>query len=218
MNRIAGALAVSSALIGTTAYGQAFEPPPPAPPPPAPQPYYGTVHRHLGFALRLDVGPGYTSSSASVSDQSMKGGSAAFGFIIGGAVSENFILGADIWGSTVPSPTISQGTTSISTGGNVSFDLTGFGLNLTYYFMPANVYVSLSPSISTVSLTIAGVSASTESGFGMKMAVGKEWWVGDHWGIGVAGQFFLASNKDKGTNPPTWSTTAFALALSATYN
>ncbi len=240
MIRVVGVLFVTSLFIGTAARAQApappppespppqaLPPPPPAPPPPqvfvppppapAPQPYYSTVHRHLGFALRLDGGPGYTSSTASVSDTTMKGGSFAFGLIIGGAVAENLILGADIWGTTVFSPTITQGTMSVSPG-NVSFDLTGIGLNVTYYFMPANVYVSLSPSISNLSLTIGGVSASTKNGFGMKLAVGKEWWVSDHWGLGAAAQFFFASNEDQGTNPPTWSSKAFAIAFSATYN
>ena len=100
----------------------------------------------------------------------------------------------------------------------MSLSLVGVGLNLTYYFMPANIYVSLSPSITTLNLTASGVTGSTENGFGMKIALGKEWWVGNHWGIGVAGQFFFASNKDKGTNPPTWSSTAGGIAFSATYN
>jgi hypothetical protein len=207
MNRVAAVLAVSSALIGTSTYAQTS----------APQPQDSTINRHKGFALRLDLGVGYTSSKAVDIDASMKGTSVPFGLVIGGAVAEDFILGADFWGTTAFSPTLSQGGLS-SVPGDTSFALTGFGLNLTYYFMPANIYVSLSPSITSVSLTVSGASGSTESGFGMKMAVGKEWWVSDHWGLGLAGQFFFASNKDKGTDPPTWSTTAFALAFSATYN
>jgi hypothetical protein len=206
MNRIAAALAVLSTLVGTSAYAQA-----------SPPPYGSTIHRHLGFALRLDLGPGYTSSSASAVDASMKGASGAFGLVLGGAVSEDFILGADIWGTTAFSPTLTQGGLSVSPG-NASFSLIGYGVNLTYYFMPANIYISLSPSLTTVSLDIGGASGSTDLGFGMKLAVGKEWWVSDHWGLGVAGQFFFASNKDKGFDPPTWSTTAFAVAFSATYN
>lgn len=216
MSRIARALAVASALVGSSAYGQALGPPPPAPPP-VPRPYSSTANRHLGFALRLDGGPGYISSTDSLYDTTMKGGSGAFGLVVGGAVAENLILGADIWGITAFSPTISQGTMSVSTG-NVSVSLTGIGLNVTYYLMPANVYLSLSPSISRLSLTIGGVSASTKNGLGMKMALGKEWWVSDHWGLGAAAQFFLASNEDQGTSPPTWSSRAFAIAFSATYN
>ncbi len=240
MIRVVGVLFATSLFIGTAARAQApappppespppqaLPPPPPAPPPPqvfmppppapAPQPYYSTVHRHLGFALRLDGGLGYTNSSESVYGMEMKGGSGTFGLVVGGALAENLILGADIWGTSAPSPTITVGSSSFSTT-DVSFGLTGIGVNVTYYFMPANVYVSLSPSIASLSLTSGGVSASTKNGFGMKMAVGKEWWAGDHWGLGAAAQFFFASNEDQGTNPSTFSTNAFAIAFSATYN
>jgi hypothetical protein len=206
MNRVAAVLAVLSAFVGAPAYAQA----------PPPQPYNSTINRHLGFALRLDGGIGYTGTSATVfgSDVSIKGGSGAFGLVIGGAVAENFILGADLWDTVAFSPTVNGASTS----GNTSLTLAGFGVNLTYYFMPANVYVSLSPSVTTLSLTSGGVSGSTDTGFGMKLGVGKEWWVSDHWGLGVAGQFFFSSNNDNGSGSPKWSTTAFAVAFSATYN
>lgn len=207
MNRIAAVLAVLSALVGTSAYAQARPP----------QPYDSTVHRHLGFALRLDGGIGYTGTTESDIDLSIKGVSGSFGLVIGGAVAEDFILGADLWDTVAFSPTFSQGGTSF-TGTDTSLTLAGFGLNLTYYFMPANVYVSVSPSLTTLSLTRAGSSGSTDIGFGMKLAVGKEWWVSDHWGIGVAGQFFFASNKDQDPSPLKFSTLAGGVAFSATYN
>lgn len=243
MNRIAAALAVSLALCASTAGAQeqqppAYQPPPPPaypPPPPAyppQQPVYpaqpgyapaypppvATAHRHLGFALRLDLGGGYLKSSSSPDDYALKGGAGAFGVVVGGAVSENLILGGDFWGVTAASPTLTQFGQTLGTATGVSLSLTGIGLNVTYYFMPANVYLSLSPSICSVSVSYGGVSASTENGFGMKLGVGKEWWVADHWGIGAALQYFFSSNKDTGPNPPTWSSNAFAVAFSATYN
>jgi hypothetical protein len=211
MNRIAAALALSSALVATPAFAQ-----PPPPPPPAP-PVDPTAHRHLGFALRLDGGIGYTGASASDIDASIKGVSGSFGLVVGAAVTENFIIGGDVWDTVVFSPTFSQGGISVS-GTDTSMALVGFGLNLTYYFMPANVYLSASPSLTTLNLSGSGTTGSTETGFGMKIGLGKEWWVADHWGLGLAGQFFFSTNKDKGTNPPTWSTLAGGLAFSATYN
>jgi hypothetical protein len=52
--------------------------------------------------------------------------------------------------------------------------------------LPANIYVSIAPGISRLQLTSLGNSAETNYGFGAKLAIGKEWWVGDHWGLGVA--------------------------------
>ena len=101
------------------------------------------------------------------------------------------------------------------------------GLNLTYYFMPVNIYVSATPSLSLLRQTydqILGIplsgSANTKVGFGGKLAVGKEWWVADHWGVGVALQFFVGINADT-TNVDsgiTWTTLGGAAAISATYN
>ena len=55
-------------------------------------------------------------------------------------------------------------------------------------------------------------------GFGAKLAVGKEWWVSDHWGLGLAAEAVLAITPDSGTNPPTWTTFGGGLTFSATYN
>jgi hypothetical protein len=187
-----------------------------ASPPPAAE---STAHRHLGFFLRLDGGVGYLGSSASQGgvDASISGVGIPLGVAVGGAVIENFILAGDFWFASALSPSFEFGGQT-ATASDSSFSLGGVGLNLTYYFMPANVYVSFTPSIVMASLTVSGISGDTEAGFGGKLGVGKEWWVGDHWGLGLAGQFFFGINKDKGTDPPTWTSLGGGLAFSATYN
>jgi hypothetical protein len=187
-------------------------------PPPAP-PAESTVHRHLGGFLRLDGGIGYVSSSASVSGTSASMGGVAIpvGIVFGGAVSENIIIAGDLWGISAVSPTYALGGQSASAA-NSSFALGGLGLNLTYYFMPHNIYLSVTPSLVHLTMTTAGTYSSSQAGFGAKVGLGKEWWVGDHWGLGVAAQFFLGINTDTGSNPPTWTTLGGALAFSATYN
>ena len=195
-------------------------PPPPAEPPPAPPPpVQSTKHRHLGFFLRLDIGLGYLNSSANLGgiDASMGGFAMPLGIAIGGAVAENVILAADLWGSLAFSPTLKLGPSSANPS-DTSFSLSGLGLNFTYYFMPANVYLSVSPSMTFVSLSTANVTTDTQIGFGAKIGIGKEWWVGDHWGLGVAGQFVFSINVDEGPNPPTWTSLGGCLAFTATYN
>ena len=76
----------------------------------------------------------------------------------------------------------------------------------------------MTPSLVGLSMTTSGTSSSSQAGFGAKVGVGKEWWVGDHWGLGLAGQFFLGINQDTGGDPPTWATLGGGLAFSATYN
>ncbi len=41
-------------------------------------------------------------------------------------------------------------------------------------------------------------SATSSAGLGAKIAVGKQWWVGDSWGLGLAGQFFGSWNGSQG--------------------
>ena len=84
--------------------------------------------------------------------------------------------------------------------------------------MPYNFYVSGMIVMTRLTTTVNGTSGSTDAGLGAKIAVGKEWWIGDHWGIGVAGQFSVGSNPDQGTNAPNWTTITPALAFSASFN
>ena len=85
--------------------------------------------------------------------------------------------------------------------------------------LPANVYLSLTPSFT--GLVFDGSQPFVDraaSGFGVKLALGKEWWVGDHWGLGIAGSLFLAVNGDQGTGASTWTSFGGGVAFSATFN
>ncbi len=174
-----------------------------------------TAHRHLGFALRLDAGiggMGVTAPDPAVSRGSVSGG---MGIVIGGAVAENLILGADLWGMGM------FGGWGMMQNGGTGHGCGGLGLNVTYYFMPVNVYVSASPSFTSLtSMTHASnvTSVTSSAGFGAKLSVGKEWWVGEHWGLGLAGQFIASWNGNQGAMAGTWTTLGGGVAFSATFN
>jgi hypothetical protein len=178
-----------------------------------------TAYRHdRGLMLRLDLGVGYLNASLDTSPTlTVKGAGPELGVVVGGPVSENFILGGHLWVVGSISPTIQQGSVEVGTNDDTSSTLVGIGLNLTYYLMPANVYLSATPSLTRLGLTWNGVSGSSEAGFGMHLALGKEWWVSEHWGLGLAGQFMFSSNDDRNGGPHI-SSLAGALALSATFN
>jgi hypothetical protein len=55
---------------------------------------------------------------------------------------------------------------------------------------------------------------------GAQVSSGKEWWVSDHWGLGVSGAIGLAWNPTDAAAAPsnTMRTATFSLAFSATYN
>lgn len=176
-------------------------------------------HRHDGFFLQLDGGFGRMSSSASDSffgDLEFSGASGQFSVAVGAAVVENFVLAGHFWGVSVSNPDLKSNGVTVASADSAT--LSGFGLNLTYYFMPANIYVSVTPSIATLSVESGGQSGETNNGFAIRLAAGKEWWVSDNWGVGFNLQFAHSSNEDKGAGAPTWGTNWFGAAFSATFN
>ncbi len=177
-------------------------------------------HEHDGFFLQMDLGLGAMSSKASSggTDVELSGTAGQFSIALGGVVAPNFIVAGQLWGVSVSSPDVKVNGQSLGSVSDSSIGLSGIGVNLTYYFMPINIYVSATPSIGVLSAKQGGNSYDTKNGFAIRLAAGKEWWVSDNWGIGLNLQFAHASNEDKGTNPPTWATNWFGIALSATYN
>jgi hypothetical protein len=183
-----------------------------------------TIRRHFGFFFRPELGFGYAHSSASSGggDLTVKGGGGSFALAVGGAVLENFIVGAQVWDVVSMSPTVeaSNGSTSASAGtsSDASSGVVGYGLLLNWY-LPNNVYLALTPSFTRLAASDGDSNSVSEWGFGARAALGKEWWVSNHWGIGAAGGIALSSNKDSpDAGAPSWTTLAFSVSLSATYN
>jgi len=170
-----------------------------------------TAHRHVGVYFHVDLGPGFFIAQAGGGEF----GSAAYGIpaifsvALGGAIAEDWILAGEIWGAALLSPMSSNGRVVLS----------GFGVNVTHYFMPANVFLTLTPS-ATVLIVDNGFGSTerTQVGLGTRLALGKEWWVGDHWGLGIAIQGYLGINADRGATPTTWWTMGGGILFSATYN
>jgi hypothetical protein len=95
----------------------------------------------------------------------------------------------------------------------------GFGGGVAYYFMPANVYVSA--AIAAIQLRVDYKDeeiAKTDTGVGIDLLVGKEWWVSEGWGVGVALELSGGRVKDNGPGSPTWSAGSLGLLFSATFN
>ncbi len=184
----------------------------PSVPPPREAPADPTRRRHLGGFAHLDIGGGWISTSAGSSAGGFSGGAVPLSVAGGASVVENWILGAELW--ALAAPTSRSGASS-------TLFISGIGPTVTHYFMPVNVFVTLTPALAVLSVTdnTLGVSDRTEYGFGLRLAVGKEWWVGDHWAAGVALMGFFSTNRDQGSGSrPTWTTFGWGVGLSATLN
>jgi hypothetical protein len=195
-------------LAGTAALAQE-----PAPYQPTRAGFDGTYQRHFGFYIRPDAGFGYMSLSGP--GGTIYGLSGLAGLAIGGAIKENSILAVHIIDSVAQDPSVSgSGFSGTATG--TSLTVSGIGPQYTYYFMPANAYVSTTLALTRVHISDSTTSFDSDWGFGTRVAVGKEWWAGDHWGLGLAGHFSFTSNQN-GTGD-TLTTWALGMVFSATYN
>lgn len=179
-------------------------------------------NQHAGVFLRAELGAGFRSmSTPDAGSAKASGAGAGFAIAVGGPVAENLILLGELTVDSAQNPTIQVGSRSVETT-DASFALLGLGPGITYYFMPANVHVGATILLTEATLTYKGEKiAETDLGFGGLLRVGKDFWIGKNFGLGVAGQFTFATMKDKvadgGTNP-TWSAMAGTLALEGTYN
>jgi hypothetical protein len=180
-----------------------------------------TINRHFGFFIRPDLGFGYLSSSESsgLGDATISGVAGVAGLSIGGAVAENLILGAHIFDAVTSNPNVSLGNASSNTS-NASLTMFGVGPELTYYFMPNNIYLSGTVALTRMTFNSNGNDASTDWGFGSRVTLGKEWWVSNHWGLGLSGHISYSANNDPASNGNgnLMSSWAVGAAFSATYN
>ena len=100
---------------------------------------------------------------------------------------------------------------------NGDLSVFAFGGGLTYYIMPANVYLAGSVGFGqAVFEDYRGAVDGSDLGLGVNLMVGKEWWVGSDWGLGVAGQGIILATDDEFLG----NITAFStnILFSATYN
>jgi len=211
-------------------YGPPAYPPPPRgyapgsyyPPGYAPVGYGPPPNLHDGFYLHMQIGGGGTRvSGTDAFGESVKisGGSLSIGIALGGAITPNLIVFGTLFFSGLGMPDVSVGGFASGTS-NGSAVVTGIGPGVAYYLEPFNVYFS--GTLGAMAFEMDDVNGNaiyqTKAGIGCQILVGKEWWISQDWGLGVAGEFVGASMKDKSDNGITWSATAFSLLFSTTYN
>ena len=170
--------------------------------------------------MRLGLGGGFASTSASSSRGKLSGGSLFIDMALGGSVTPNLVVYGEIVGHSILSPTYEMNGVS-TTWDSTTVDLYGLGPGVAYYFMPLNLYLAGALLMQWVVLGDSNNSdvstRLTNLGVGFNLMVGKEWWVSSDWGLGVAGAFLFGSAKDR-YQDTRWNSSGFAVFLSATYN
>jgi hypothetical protein len=183
--------------------------------------------RHDGLFLRFQTGFGLgrmVEKEVGGRDISMSGTAGAFRFQLGGAALENLMVYGEVGGFSMTDPTIKgeEGYITTTSQSDVTLTMSDLGLGACYYFMPVNIYLSASVTVSRDRLEIDEKKGSTNPGVGAYVSIGKEWWVSDNWGLGVA-LFAYASRMDareSGTFVGRYTVynTVAGVVFSATYN
>jgi len=170
-----------------------------------------------GFFLRLSTGGGYASTSLTNGGSKLKlsGGAGDLNIAIGGIVSPNLALHGTLFGWTITDPKVSLGNASGTA--NADLTLSGFGGGLTYYFMPVNIYISGTIGLGRLRINGAGPVGQSNLGPMFDVTAGKEWWVGESWGLGVALALGLHSVPEKNISE-SWSGASVTVRFTATMN
>jgi hypothetical protein len=141
---------------------------------------------------------------------------AAMGVAIGGSLFENFALHLNFNGTFLANPSEHAGGHRNDFGADIVFE--SIGLGATYYFMPFNIYASAGVGLGVLEFEDGdGASKETDIGLTLNGQIGKEWWVGSDWGIGVAGQVLYMRVKDY-VDDRGMDGLSLNLLFSATYN
>ena len=181
------------------------------------------VHQHDGFFLRLVPGFGYSQISLSLADEdwySFSGGfTLANSIQIGGAVSENVVVFGESGGVNITNATMKVFDEEVNDPGDVSILFGGVGPGITYYFMPDNIYISATILAHIATVKVVSIKiADSNIGFGFNFMAGKEWWVGDDWGLGISVYFRYGSQTDEKVEDMTISGYSFGALFSVTFN
>ena len=177
-------------------------------------------HTHDGFLLRLSLGFGYESLGIDDGDGTtidISGFGVGSSIGIGGMVAENLAINADLFASTVFSPNVSQNGVELGEANDSSISLAGLGVGVTYWVMPLNLYLAGSFGLGQASINVEGTTFEADWGLAINALVGKEFWVGNEWGIGLAAQL-IWSNVPTEVDSADASYLAFNILFSATYN
>jgi hypothetical protein len=179
--------------------------------------FAGSRDHDGGFFLRLSAGTGYAQSEyADPATFKLYGVSGDMNIAVGMGVLPNLALHATLFGWSLSEPTAEVGGSSGDFPGDAT--LGSFGIGFTYYLMPVNMYLSGSVGFSALQVEILGaITGETDLGPAFDVTLGKEWWVGGNWGLGVAGGFGYHSVPDKDVDE-NWSGYSLGIRFTATLN
>ena len=171
-----------------------------------------------GFLLRMSLGFGTQNTSIEHAgvEAEFSGAASDFTIALGGVVTENLALHGTIFSAVMTDPDLEVTNQSKATIDG-TMGLVGYGGGLTYWFMPVNIFVSGSLGVGRLVADNDVLDGNSDWGFAMEATVGKDWFVSNRWGLGVAGGFTFHNVGDPDIDE-SWSGSSFTIRFNATFN
>jgi hypothetical protein len=178
---------------------------------------------HDGLYVGARLGAGWLKLSESGYDGSISGWGWPFALSVGYALTPNLVVFGEFYALQVRNP-------SDDGIGLVDLYLLAVGPGATYYLNPSNVFASCSVSLAQASYRNGsplderyGTNETSHWGVSGRLALGKEWWISNNWGLGLAGELQLGR---MGSRTEPWETNGashftvkgFSLLATASFN
>jgi hypothetical protein len=180
------------------------------------------AQRHEGLFVQFTPGIGLAATAAKLQDGttvSLSGAGGTLGLQIGAALTEHWILAADLSGTSVFEPKLKMGDTDVKTVSDVSWSSGYLGASVAYYVMPLDLHVGGGIGVFRMALDVPNMDLQHSNlGGAVKLAVGKEWWVSDRWSLGVNLESMAGAVPDDSVSGNGWGFFSVDLAMTATYN
>jgi hypothetical protein len=190
-----------------------------------------TEKHHDGFHFSFGLGPvighihdNYNSNIYPSYSAEWRGTGILVDMRIGGAIKQDWILTADLMNKSISSPEISMNDSNYTTNDNVSMDEVSYGIGLTHYFMPFNIYAGVTLGTGTFVLTYTDPESDevtktrSEYGFSWMFRAGKSWYLGRKWGLGVGlGYGGTKAEVSGGNGNEKFNATRFVASVAVSY-
>jgi hypothetical protein len=186
------------------------------------------AHRHDGFFLRLTLGAGGGAvgldAKNNASDTSIAGGGWASSLDIGASNGDNLAIFGRLREASLADPGVYVDGDKIGDADATVITQGMVGGGISYFIMPLNMYLGAAIGFAVISGRYERPGRATRKyngdvGFGFDAEIGKEWWVADDWGIGIAARLSIAEVPGGDSAPPDANLGAafVSVLLSVTY-
>jgi hypothetical protein len=156
---------------------------------------------HDGFFLRMGIGPGHVSDkiegAGPLEDQefTIRGAGPGIELMLGGTVAPGLVVGGGLWGTTLSSAELDDGTGGEEFPGTVELNFSQLGPFVDYYPNPrGGLHLLLGGGLGTFSMQKVENEEllANAKGFAGLAGVGYEFWVGKEWSLGATAKLSYA--------------------------